>query len=294
MNKLIPLVALALPLAASAQVTTLLNETFAADQRTTLNNPAGAQWFSSAGGSNVVQVDGTSLTQNTGGSGRHLLGYFTPAGAATALARQESLNLSFTVTFNRATPLNDQGNNFRFGLFDSTHGARMTADSHGGTNTTAPTPFDHYTGYAVMLNLGGADGTNTSIRERTVTTGQGLIGTVGAYTALGSNGPSFTLAPNTAYSGSLSFTRTQNDELDIAFALEGDLITGFSLALTDDSPSFDFDTVVFQMGSGAADGFTLSQVKIDHSAIPEPSTTAALMGAGILGLALLRRRPHNA
>jgi hypothetical protein len=279
-----------LPVAASAQSVINVTETFASGQRTALNTPNGFQWFTSAGGANVTYTDNTSIYQSTGSSGRHLIGYFTADKSPFTLAQGQTLTLSFTITFNRGTALADGGNNFRFGLFDSSAGTRMTADNHGGTNDTAPTPFDNYKGYAAMFNLGATTGNTVSIRERTDLVNRALISSVNAYTAVGTSfAPEQAFAPNTTYNGTYSFTRTAQDHLTMSVAFTGGALSGYSFTRVDEAPStFAFDIIAFQMSSNTADGFTLSAVNV--SAIPEPSAFAALAGLGGLGFAAIRRR----
>jgi hypothetical protein len=293
MNKLIPAFALAGVFAVSAQAQGVINvtETFASGQRTTLNTPNGFQWFSSAGGANVTYTDNTSIFQAiTPTAGRHLIGYFTADGSPFTLAQGQTLTLSFTVTFNRGSALTDSGNNFRVGLFDSTAGNRMSADNHGGTNDTAPTPFDNYTGYAAMFNLGASTGNTASIRERTDRTNRALISSINAYTTVGGTfAPDQAFAPNTAYTGTFSFTRTAEDHLSMSVSFTGGALSGYSFTRVDEAPStFAFDMIAFQMSSNTADGFTLSSVNV--TAVPEPSAFAALAGLGGLAFAAARRR----
>lgn len=248
------------------------------------NNSMG--WYSSSGSSNVAVSTGV-LTQNTGTSGRHMVGYFTDAGSPVVLSSGQSLQVDFIVSFNRATPLG-AGNDFRMGVWNS-QGARVDADNHNGTSATNSNAA--FTGYSGYIFAGGVDASRSiSIRKKEAGTDGVLISSTSVYSTLDSvsNGTHLTLDPNVDYSGSLSVSLSGSDVLiNYSMGLGG--TTYASLARTDSSsPHFSFDTVAFLLGSNVADGFSLKQVEI--AVVPEPSTYAALVGLVALGAIALRRR----
>ncbi|MDP1580948.1 MAG: PEP-CTERM sorting domain-containing protein [Candidatus Didemnitutus sp.] len=285
-----------LPVAAAAQ-TTIFNEAFASGQRATFTYFTSADWHSSSTSDTITYTDAASITQATGGSGRTLTGFFTPHGNAQSLAVGEALTFTFNITFNRDIALTANSNNFRFGVFDSTTGARPAGDSTGGTS--ASTVFDNYFGYAGMLNLGG--GANSlSIRERTSVSNQAFLGATTPYTTLGSTGSptSGSFVQNTLYTGVMTLTRTASSTMDLSFSITGGTLSGFSISRQDTSSIVSsFDTFAFHLNSSTADSYTLSQVKVDYSGIspiPEPSTYAVIFGAiALVGVAIRRRRAQH-
>ncbi|QYM78973.1 PEP-CTERM sorting domain-containing protein [Horticoccus luteus] len=274
---------------ATAQTVTILDETFASGARTTLAPPNSAEWFSSGGGSSVTYTADTSITLATGSSGRHLLGYFTADGSPVSLGIGDTMTVTFKIQFDRTTALADGSNNFRIGLFDSTAGTRITADSAGGTSVGAL--FDNYTGYIATLNSGGSGSNGLRLYERTSTTNQAFIAGIAAYTQLGSSAsPNQALATGTTYTGEMSFSRTGSAELTTSFLLTGGSLTNYTISAVDTSPSFSFDTFAIYATSSTTDSMTLSQVKIQYTAVPEPATTAAIFGVLGVAFALWRRR----
>lgn len=280
---LIPIVLLVAPAAFAQVTTTIFDEAFASGQRTSsVITSTSAQWFSSAGSTNVTYTADTSIRQL--GAGRHLVAYFTADGSPVNIGVNETLTLTYTITFDRATPLNAADTNFRVGLFDSTPGVRVSADAHGGTS--ASSTFDNYTGYTSALNLGAASGAFT-LRERSPLTNAALFST----SSLSSTTHSGPFQPNTPYTGVFSFTRTADDHLTMTHTITGAGLSNYTMSFTDDTVStFAFDMMSFSILSSTADSFTITQAKLQYTAIPEPSTYAALAGLGALGLVLWRRR----
>ncbi len=275
--------ACALPLSGN----TLINETWADGERFTqdLSNNSMA-WFSSSGTS-TVDVSVGELRQNTGGSGRHILGYFTDAGSPVSIGMGEILQVNFTVSFPRGEPLGD-GNDFRVGVWDS-GGARVSADNHGGTGTgSAIADFENYAGY---IFAGGLDESRSiSIRKRNTGTAGILIASTSVYDTLGSTqSDNLTATPGVVYDGVLSLARTGADEMSISYSMTDGTITLAEITRVDASGIYtSFDTVGFVMGSNVADAYVLNQVEI--SVIPEPSAAAALSGIAVLAAVVFYRR----
>jgi hypothetical protein len=271
----------------------IVNETWADGERATQDPSQNTlAWFSSAGSSTVV-VDTGSMTQLTGGSSRHILAYFTASGSPVAVSIGQQIQLNFTISFPRETALGDT-NDFRVGLFNS-HASRVSADSHGGTNTDPENSnyqeaFMPYSGY--IFSGGVDDSRSISLRQRTpnTTPSGALISSTNAYATLGSTASDHTtLSPNVEYSGSLTINRTGVDSAEISYLLTAGEVTYASITRADSSDiSYQFDTVAFVLGSNIADGFTLTQVEV----IPEPRHYALVFGGLALAFLLLRRRFH--
>jgi hypothetical protein len=272
----------------SATAAVIINETWTDGERATQDLPNNSMaWFTSASSSTLTATTG-AMTQVTGTSGRHALGYFTDFGSPVSLAIGERITVSFVVVFNRATALGTTDNGFKVGLYDGSTGTRVAIDSHGGTS--ASTTFDNYFGYAAMTNIGLADGNKASIRERTSVINQAFIGSTTPYTTLGNNGgPAQLFEPGVEYGGLFSIERVDDALLSLTFTMSGGAIADYTITRTDETPSaIAFDTVAFHMNSNQADSFTLKQVEI--SIVPEPAHFALLLGAlGLLGV-LIRRR----
>lgn len=286
------LLSVAMPLMSSS----IINETWADGDRTNqdLGNNSMA-WYSSAG-SGTVQSGAGFMLQETGTGGRHNIGYFTESGSPVSIAVGEQIRVNFTVSFPRATALGT-GNDFRMGLLNS-QGSRISADSHGGTNTTPGNAnyqeaFMPYSGY---IFSGGVDASRSiSLRKRLPdsTPSGALIASTGAYVTLGNTQSDHTtLAPGDLYYGIFTVNRTGIDSAEVSYSLSDGQSLFFDITRIDESgANFSFDTVGFVVGSNVADGFRLSQVEI--SLIPEPRYYGLAIGGLALALILIRRRARS-
>lgn len=278
------LIAAALPLTLSAQVTTtIFDEAFATGARTTFTAGTSAVWYTSAATSQVTYTPDTSITQLSSGN-RQLVGYFTPQGSAVSVAVGDTLEFTFTVIF---TAPADLANGFRFGLLDSSGGSRFSADNHGASATVTG-----YTGYGGFLNL-GASATGARLYDRS--TGSFSLFAAGGYAGLGTATSSQALSADVAYTGVLTLTRSSATQMDLSFNLSGGSVN-YTVGATDASGAFSFDTFGFYTATGSATQFVISQAKLDYTAaaIPEPSTYAALVGLAALGLVGWRRHSRRA
>lgn len=285
-----------LPFSAGAQLTVIINETWADGNRTNqdLANDSMA-WFTSSSGSTLTAQTG-SMLQDTVGGGRHALAYFTDAGSPVVLAVGEAIQLNFTVSF----PAYHSGSafgtgDFKVALLNST-GSRVDADSHGGTNADPLNPgfnptFIPYTGYKATNRLNG--GADYTLRKRTedASVGGNLILGNNAYTLLPApdgGRPRETLLPATVYNGTLTIERVDSISAVLTYTLREGSTTLINNSSVDGAGHFSFDTVAFSLGGSTASGFQLEQVEI--SVIPEPSTYALLFGGFGLAWVLIRRR----
>lgn len=165
---------------ATAGETKILEERFAANDRTNANLPTTAAWYYS---STTLTTDFTSeitdniagaLTMNTSGGGRTLLAQFTPVTLASV---GDSLSLTFS--FTGTVGSNTGARNFRFGMFSSGTGSLVSADSFGSA-------FTGYSGYMMALNT--TSGASQAGRVTSKTSGSTLLST-GEATVFGANAP---------------------------------------------------------------------------------------------------------
>lgn len=196
--------------------------------------------------------------------------------SAITLADGDSLTLTGSVSFAGIGSM--AHNQFRIGLFN---GATVTEDSGSGyTGFFAGAPSGA-SAYSVFYG----NGTNanhpfgTSASEST---------TVGAIAA-----PNATVGANTALDFQFVLSRSGSDfDINTSFTSVGysavSNLTGVNVA----GMGFEYNTVAFLFG-GSFNGTeaTFSDIDVSHTtAIPEPSTYAALFGALALGIVMIRRR----
>lgn len=299
------LIAAALPLTLSAQVTTTILEEDFLSARTSYVAGSSVQWFTQAGGSSVTYNSGTSIVQDNA-SARTVMGYFAPAGSPVTLAVGDTLTATFTVSFGANT---SSGVGFRISLLDSTNVTQINNGVTGfGTvhdnnraiadNVGTGTLFTGLNGYGALMNLQAGTGTSglrLIERDQALTAGS-LMSTAGGTfaqvgTAVDTTGA---VTVGQSYTGVYSITRTESG-LDLSFNFSGPGGINYTVAATDSTPStHSFDTVGFLQGVAGGD-FTVSEFKLDYTtaAIPEPSTYAVMAGLGALGLVFWRRRPHK-
>lgn len=286
MKKIRLLLALAVlattPVIAMAQ-TTLLNDTFSDGSSTDQNLSSSALWLNSSTSGMTLTSGALSVT-----AGRHALTYFTDSGTHSLTNVGDSLTVSFNIVFSQ---VGNASGGFRVGLFDSNGAVRPTAN---GNNSA----FTDYNGYAFSMALAtpttsSSTNNNLSLQERNTSVSGALISglTGGAYTGIGSGGgpTGQTLATATTYTINYSVSRTTASSLTFAFSLTGGTVTGFSNSFTDESPStYEFDAFAILSTSSNGSSFSIDNVQV--TAIPEPSTYAALAGFAALGLCVWQRR----
>jgi PEP-CTERM motif len=282
------------PATAFAQV--IVDDSWASGTRTSPPNDAG-WWYSTS--SSGIEVGVGYLGLVTGTSGRGIHGTF----AAQTLGIGDTLTATFTLTTPATvTTSGGGGANFRIGLFDTT-GHDLAQDltaSSGSPNAE----YNNLNGYMMDFDVNPTTAsTNIAFRERTNPSSGQLLASTSDYTSLSSGGGSYSFAANTTYTGVWSLTRTGADTLD----LSGSLYQGATLLSTytgSDSSGITgtFGALAFHANSnifGSSNtpdtpdnGIEFSNIKIELTAIPEPSALALTL-IGLAGLVFANHRRRH-
>lgn len=228
-----------------------LHEKWSDGERHTQDLASGSlAWYSSAFAGSLQAKEG-SLTQQ--GAARHTIAYFTENDKGISLKNGEKISIEFSIRFSGESP---GIGFFRMAVLDS-QGRRITSDNHQTSNGA----FSGYRGYAF---IGDVDGSNSSIRARKGNENN-LITTLAPFSILRNTTRNFAeIVPKRLYTGVLVAKRN-GDRMELEFSMEG----YGSISRTDRSPdTFSFDTIAFAISTGAADGFTLTSVKVSG---PSPS-----------------------
>ncbi|AHF94172.1 hypothetical protein OPIT5_07580 [Opitutaceae bacterium TAV5] len=297
------LTALGLPAlaAASLQAATLVSDSFAANSHLTqdLANQKSAWYFSAASTNLDDSADGSLKFTTSATSGiQSVVTYFsdTPVSLAN---NGDSLSVSLKFS-GYVTEIGE----LRLSFFNS-GSQRVDADGLGSWNSKF-TAYRGYTTYAdtrlnsrdplALLLRNTNDGTivNGSSHQGTTDTGGNPIPRGGVQSA------SNDFANNVDYIATYTITRASADTVSITMSLTGGALTGYSYTWTEiasDYANTGLDTFVITTASQFTfDSLTLKQATITFTpAIPESSTTAAMLGVATLalvfGAAVLRRRP---
>lgn len=252
-------------------------------------------WYSAGTAGTPVDGGGLQFVTNgdttTGGGGlQHILTYFSPASVANV---GDSVGVSLTFSGVRiGSPTNVA---LGFAFYDS-GGNQISANELGQQSGST---FNAYRGYRVSarpvtgagaepFELRGRTGNNNALAN-TGTAHATLIGTGGDVL-----GAARGIESNTLYNVSYVLTRTDADTISVAFSIVGGTLAGYSetwtITGTEANPLFDtFDTFAISLGS-ASNFSSLTLYDVSITSIPEPKTAGALVGLGVLGLALIRRR----
>jgi hypothetical protein len=202
--------------------------------------------------------------------------------------------LRATFTFRTpATVFQNVASPFRVALADFNN-AGLAADLASSSTVVQPL-YVGLPSYMADWDVNTGATADTSIREHNVaaTTGR-LLGTTAEWTQL-STGPdeNYSFAPNTEYVGVFSVTRTGADSMDIFGSLSqgGTLITSHTESDASGIANH-FGLLAFWVNSntfgssatpGAADnGIDFSNIKVELTVIPEPSSAALLLGGLLL------------
>jgi hypothetical protein len=288
-----------IPSLLSAQV--IVNDSWADGGRNNGTDPLDSSWWTSSAASGI-EVSVGSLGMVTGTSGR---GIHTVFPSQTLANIGDSLVATYTFSTPATVGTGGTGG-FRVGLFDTLGRAGLDADisaSSGSPNSlygyfatsTAALP-----GYMLDMDVGtGTEDLNFRQHDlvQTATTPTGrLMGTTTGFTSLSPSGPdgAYAFAPNTTYTGSFTITRISATEMQLAATLGA-----ATHLVTDTFDSADFGMLAFWANSNifgssgtpdtADNGIDFTNIKIELTQVPEPSSITLLM-LGIVGLMIRRRR----
>ena len=262
-------------------------------------------WTSSSSSGDEISVGSLGLV--TGGSGRGLHTVF-PTQTLTNVG--DSLKATYTFT-TPATVGTGKGSAFRVGLFDTLGQAGLDDDvnaSSGSPNAlygwgaaaggpgTQPLP-----GYMLDMDVNTDATADLNFREHVqepagiVGTGR-LMATTDNFDNISPSGPDegYTFDPNTTYTGSLSITKLNATDVTLTATLGN-----ISYSNTDAFDSANIGMLGFHVNSntfgssssaGEPDnGIDFSNIKIEFTAVPEPTTLMLFAGA-LLTIPAMRKR----
>lgn len=253
-----------------AAPTILIQDGFADGARTNGADAADIAWFYTNTTLPAVVADAgfaSGQALNLGTVGGLIHGQFTP----TSLEVGESLTLSFNYRLSAAL---NAGDALRFGLFN-TNGSPVTTDTNGSSATNG------YTGYMGYTNPNSSSATGTRLIVDTDATNRFF--TTSGLTVI-TTGPAFAAGAN-VQSVTLTIMRESATEMRVTGNAGGGVFGGLESV----SNFTSFDTVGFRLNSTST-GLSIGDISLTYAAIPEPASSAALVGVGLLGFAALRRR----
>jgi hypothetical protein len=288
----------------SVRAVTVVDDSWADAGRNNGADPNDANWWTSSAAAGI-EVSAGSLGMVTGTAGRGIHMIFP----TQTLTIGDTLTATYTFT-TPATLGTAQTGGFRVGLFDTLNRSGLDADitsSSASPNSlyglySSSTPG--LPGYMLDMDVGtGAEDLNirqldTPVNVPATTPTGRLMGTTTGFTSLG-DGPNgaYTFAPNTQYTGSLSLTRLDVDNMQIT----GTLGTA-TFSVTDAFDSKFYGMLAFWGNSNvfgtsstantADNGIDFSNVKIEFTPAPEPGALSMLAIGSVVLAARRRARAH--
>lgn len=263
---------------AVAATVSLVTDNFSDNERLTFTNGSPAtslNWSFRAGSSTGASAATGALV-------------FTPPTSALLTTSFDTITLSptgitsITVSFDYSASNLATLSTWRWGLLNSA--GHLTTDTTGATNGAS-----NYAGVEGYSFIGGI-GTGTGASSWRFGETASAVGTdftnSGTNPALGGSHANVALTNNTVYNGSLTLTLTETNTLSISAT-----VAGYTLTATDATPTtLDFNGFWMLTGTSGnvmtVDNFQITGV----TAVPEPSSAAALAGLAALGCLGLRRR----
>lgn len=288
------LAGLLIPVCSGFAQTTIINEQFADGNRTTATQAGGTytslDWFDSSTDSlSATAGSMTIAVPQASAAARHAVAHF---GSVSLNNVGDSITLSFNVSFTGITSASTSAVAFRFGLFNN--------DVAGGYNYTADgqDPASDAQGYTVRTSPYNS---LTQSQARLGTANDSLMtvfGATGNTTSYDYSSKIPHLLNNSVYAMSLTITLTAVDTVQLGFSIfdtanqVSTSFSGTSSLLTEDRAYTSFDTIAFSASDSGATGTGIDSATISNitlTAIPEPSSYAALLGLTSLGVVACRR-----
>lgn len=240
---------------------------------------------------------------------------FSSGNSVTVTVAANSRLTVFTSSFNPIALTNGTTKQVNFSI--SATGGLTSAGSgttrvlyagffNNNSTTTGSTRFADDTGYLLRWNPNGAGNGFLEYQERASGAVNSLYnGYTGTSFGVGSNSAAIELLDNTLYSmsmrlalsagGAFSFG-TNNTSTTYGASVSGLPVTYYGYTNTDSTPVTTLNQFAFmiQNTTGSAISYTLTMdtntLAGTYTAVPEPSTYAALAGLAALGLVMARRR----
>lgn len=252
-------------------------------------------WFLGGGGTLDPVGPGGPLRATLGATGSSsYTTYFTPESSPITLANAgDQMRVTWIFTPTTIGGANTS-QNFRLALVDSPEAARLAVDGAPGSAA--------YSGYGMFMNMAPTLGNSNPFRlmERTdAATASALLSASGSWAGLanGATTGNTGYVSGTEYTFEMLLTRNALDGIDFVVSMRGGSLDGDGEAIvtfTDATPnggSFSFDTFSLRPSDAATTAavFDTRVFSVDFTPIPEPAT-AAVVAAGLVGLAATRRR----
>lgn len=189
----------------------IVDDSFADGNRANTGPLQAAWWSSSASSGNSVEATVGSLGLISGTAGRGIHGTFAPQ----TLAIGETITATYRFT-TPATVGNNVSTAFKVAMMNFNN-AGLAADLTSSSTTPNPL-YVGLPGYMADFDINTGVTADITFREHDVASPTGrFLGTTAEWIALGGSSPdaNYTFAPNTAYVGMFSITRTGADSVDI-------------------------------------------------------------------------------
>ncbi|MEM6820812.1 MAG: PEP-CTERM sorting domain-containing protein [Verrucomicrobiota bacterium] len=277
---------ISLILTGSVQAAVILNET----------DPNAADWHYASGGTSPSITGGSSLTVDfgTGVGGNSAYAFRNFSTAAVGIGDSISVSLDITPNANTET----FHRRLVFSLFSSNGQTQFNADQSGTdffsrqyTSLNVQTPLDTLGGSSFnQSRVNGGRHLSSGLSDRNI-----LTEVFGTTADSGIFSPTAGFEQTLTSSFALTLTRNSITEVAVSWSVDGTPVTFSGGTLTNaswDATTWDdFDGIAIGFTSNnAADnaGFTLDNLNITTTPVPEP-TSFALIGAGGLLLYLFRR-----
>lgn len=292
----------------------IVDDSFAdGDTADTPGDPLDTDWWTSSSSSGI-EVSTGSLGLVTGSSGRGIHTIFD----SVALGVGDSIKATFTFT-TPATVGSNRTSSFRVGFFDDLG----RADLDDNVSASSSSPNDVYgfeipffggvpglPGYMadVDMNLTDPADADINFREHNIAPTSNPSGRLMATTSNfisvddgdDTDPEGYTFSPNTEYVGMYEILRQTATDTVLSYSLSDPTGVIASFSATDDSGTlenvamlgFHANSNTFGSSSSAGDpdnGIDFSNIRIEFTPIPEP-TSAALLAAAVLAAGVRVRR----